>query len=412
MSITRLVATYRLTTPMFCAGANQDAAELRPASFKGVLRFWYRALALGQCGGDWKKVREAESRLFGSTSTGQAQVLLSMAVLSAVKEIPKLTKIEGGFAYLAGQGLTKYIKDAGMVTQRSAIAPGARFVVTCLFRKHDDKDVEAVRNSLIAVGLLGGLGARARRGFGSLTLEKLERTKGRPSEKPTPEASWTVDDIPQTLRAFLPTNPLLSKSIEYTAISTDSRFMLLPGNAGETAEQLLERVGRAFLRYRSYGREINGKRLVAGQPSLKIFEPDHNAMLRVATRRGGIVQNVQAPARTVFGLPHNYFFSSLRKPEAIVDVQGNGEQRRASPLFFHVHQSAEGFPTVIIAFLPAEFLPSMQLSVTHEKRVVANPRIAPPPGLWQPIHRFFDALLGRNSDKLMETFPGAVEVKP
>lgn len=408
MSITRLVATYRLTTPMFCAGANQDAAaELRPASFKGVLRFWYRALALGlgQYNGKWENVCDAESRLFGSTSAGQAQVLLSMEVLSAVKEIPKLTKIEGGFAYLAGQGLTKYIKDAGMVTQRSAIAPGARFVVTCLFRKHDDKDVDAVRNSLIAVGLLGGLGARTRRGFGSLTLEKLERTKGATRATSTVEASWMLDDIPQTLRAFLPTNPLLSKSIEYTAISTDSRFILLPGNAGESAEQLLERVGRAFLQYRSYGR--NGK--AAGMQALQWFRRDHDEMLKVAKREVRSGRQVVAPARAVFGLPHNYHFSSMGK-SGNVDIQGESEQRRASPLFFHFHQPAEGPPTAILAFLPAQFSPSNRLKLNQDDHLVVPLPLAP--NLWQPIHEFFDELRNGYRSLLAVKFPGAVEVKP
>ena len=42
-------ATYRINTPMFIAGAEQDKeAELRLPSFKGALRFWWRALAYGR----------------------------------------------------------------------------------------------------------------------------------------------------------------------------------------------------------------------------------------------------------------------------------------------------------------------------------------------------------------------------
>lgn len=77
MSITRLVASYRLTTPMFCSGADQEKAELRPASLKGALRFWYRALALAQYK-TFEEVRKAEDALFGSTRTGQANMLLSL----------------------------------------------------------------------------------------------------------------------------------------------------------------------------------------------------------------------------------------------------------------------------------------------------------------------------------------------
>ncbi|HID77150.1 MAG TPA: type III-B CRISPR module RAMP protein Cmr1, partial [Planctomycetaceae bacterium] len=41
-------ATYRIVTPMFCAGADEQRAELRLPSFKGALRFWWRSLMWGQ----------------------------------------------------------------------------------------------------------------------------------------------------------------------------------------------------------------------------------------------------------------------------------------------------------------------------------------------------------------------------
>ena len=38
-------ATFKVVTPMFMSGADQSQAELRTASIKGALRFWWRALA-------------------------------------------------------------------------------------------------------------------------------------------------------------------------------------------------------------------------------------------------------------------------------------------------------------------------------------------------------------------------------
>jgi CRISPR-associated protein Cmr1 len=78
MSLTEIVATYRVTTPMFSAGADPQVAELRAASFKGALRFWFRALAWARHR-DFNRVREQEDKLFGSTRTGQAKVLLSLS---------------------------------------------------------------------------------------------------------------------------------------------------------------------------------------------------------------------------------------------------------------------------------------------------------------------------------------------
>ena len=51
-------------TPMFLSGADQSKAELRVASIKDFLRFWWRAL---QAESDINELRERESQIFGSS---------------------------------------------------------------------------------------------------------------------------------------------------------------------------------------------------------------------------------------------------------------------------------------------------------------------------------------------------------
>ena len=48
---TQTTLHYRIVTPMFLGGENQqaDATQFRNASFKGALRFWWRALNWGRC---------------------------------------------------------------------------------------------------------------------------------------------------------------------------------------------------------------------------------------------------------------------------------------------------------------------------------------------------------------------------
>ena len=75
----RIDATYRVTTPLFCAGAVPSCAELRLPSFKGALRFWWRALAWPRCGGDLEAIRQQEDALFGSAGGGQSRVLMRLA---------------------------------------------------------------------------------------------------------------------------------------------------------------------------------------------------------------------------------------------------------------------------------------------------------------------------------------------
>jgi hypothetical protein len=54
-------------TPLFLGGADpRGDPELRPASFRGLLRFWFRALVTGVIGdGNLPTLREAEAAVFG-----------------------------------------------------------------------------------------------------------------------------------------------------------------------------------------------------------------------------------------------------------------------------------------------------------------------------------------------------------
>ena len=79
VKIDKVEAKYKIVTPLFMSGANQEEAELRPPSFKGVLRYWYRAIVLSEYK-DWKKVQEAEEKLFGSSEKGQGKFWLRLEV--------------------------------------------------------------------------------------------------------------------------------------------------------------------------------------------------------------------------------------------------------------------------------------------------------------------------------------------
>ena len=69
--ITEIDAVYRIVTPLFCAGADpKGSPELRLAGFKGVLRYWWRALAWAECGAQLDVIQQREDRLFGSAGGG------------------------------------------------------------------------------------------------------------------------------------------------------------------------------------------------------------------------------------------------------------------------------------------------------------------------------------------------------
>ena len=82
-------ATYRVTTPLFLGGANPETdAELRPSTLKGLLRFWFRAIALSRLH-EYSEVKNLENDIFGSTEK-QSSFLLT------IDQQEELSKINSG----------------------------------------------------------------------------------------------------------------------------------------------------------------------------------------------------------------------------------------------------------------------------------------------------------------------------
>lgn len=134
-------------------------------------------------------------------------------------------------------------------------------------------------------------------------------------------------------------------------------------------------------RYRSWGR--NG--MVGGGPREAPFRfaSDHDWYLdwRYA-RSGQIPQPARpAPARAVFGLPQPYT-QSLR----VIGPRDQDEdiERRASPLFVHVHRIGAQY-AVVLALLPAQFLPKKTVQIVY-----AGEHVAPHP---QAFNANFDVIL-------------------
>src|SRR5690554_3545147 len=118
----RWEATYKITTPMFLAGAEQEKTpELRPPSFKGLLRFWFRAVALPKLE-SWKEVQKLEKELFGSTDQ-QSSFLLdlvenSSGQIEGLENSPGLIYLGHGLINHRGQLQRHYLKSGGIFTLR------------------------------------------------------------------------------------------------------------------------------------------------------------------------------------------------------------------------------------------------------------------------------------------------------
>ncbi|MCP4702565.1 MAG: type III-B CRISPR module RAMP protein Cmr1 [Gammaproteobacteria bacterium] len=202
-----ITATYQIVTPMFIGDAEQNAVEITAASVKGALRFWWRALHWGRVRKDCdseegalRRLHQREGELFGSAGegddkrnhgsrSGQAKFMLRISP----RKLNSLTaddldnhrkfsisRQHTGQAYLLGQGLCNYDRQSKAVKyrtsdrDRSALEPAQTFTVELLLKPNASRYKEELAEALLLLGLLGGLGSRARRGIGSIALTKLE----------------------------------------------------------------------------------------------------------------------------------------------------------------------------------------------------------------------------------------------
>lgn len=386
-----LQATFKVVTPLFMGGAGQNIAELRAPSFKGLLRFWFRATALPLLN-SLPLVQQKERELFGSTE-GQARFMLSLR--SEDKTSPSIGpghRWEGaGSAYL-GYGAIVYAKKTKQTENtRPYIKEGFRFTVTIAPRPkntaQEQELVDYLKRALIALGLFGGMGSRSRRGFGSVSLESL-LYNGRESWA----APKNVNELRNTMQNFLAGMGTLPDQLpEYSAFSAQSRVSIV--KTGSDALRLLDEVGREMIKYRSYGMRREGQTNYTlpwggGGEALQLFPDDHDHVWQVAD--GDTNPNVH-PKRIVFGLPHNYRFSNGN----IVYVNPGEHERRASPLFIHLHQLDKQYAAVLTV-LPALFLPEGE-GIALNKKGSRNKHHVDLPGdfSFNVLHDFIDRFRDR-----------------
>lgn len=130
---------FQVETPLYCGGFNAKKAELRAASIKGMLRYWYRAIQP-----ELKKERE----IFGSVD---GQSLFRLHIDAYQKEINKNSR------YFSRN-----------------ISPGEKFTLNLQILPNKQYIRRDVFVSLWLMTTIGGLGARCRRGYGTLSIQQID----------------------------------------------------------------------------------------------------------------------------------------------------------------------------------------------------------------------------------------------
>ncbi len=391
-----LRARFRIVTPMFLGGAegspkpgseSEKIARIRVPSFKGALRFWWRALNWGRI---WngtendikalRKLFDEEGEIFGTAAGDKGKIRQSRVLLQAAGEFKReynITRkmLETGHKYLLGMGL--YNHNTGVTAAPIKAGEGRDIQLSCCFhRSTKGEHVRQVAEALTVLGCLGGLGARSRRGWGSLALHELQAEGGLSCEYTVPK---NCEEFTSLIRKIVE-DPAKDTS-PFSAFSRETRIDLLNAKR-KTPWEALGRVGKELHDYRNF--QLFKE---SGAPSGHRFFPhDRDKMFHAVkgTRPSA------HPKRVIFGLPHNYFFKPGNEE---AKVSTNAEKwkctRRASPLLIHIHQFPDGTTAVVQTLLQSSFLPQgVGLEISSDN-LPEGPPFDPKPD-WQILTDYLD----------------------
>lgn len=384
-------------TPLMSGGAARQA-EVRPPSFRGMMRYWLRALLGGIYGPSLPLVSAVEGGVFGHQSHTSPLALRvrrsaeASDLLRAGEEWPGL----GYLFYSAYQ------------TRRDAILPGKSLQLRLQTRPFGLEPVEVDGVELDArqiwsLGLaslwlmtrLGGLGLRMRRGAGNLRL--LAEPAGWPDALPpalvraaTPAAyaAELAADLVQLRRAFgwQPTAALGHRPA-FTVLHPDTCQIYVIDQVYDSWQVALDTLGRAFMAFRSR-------------------QPDDYATVKGAITRPN--WRVSGVKRSVFGLPLMFYFSSLYKqlqeqgvPQREARSRSSAQilprrgQMRASPLWIRVVRLAGDQPAyaVQMALFHSQFTADGMLTLRPSDRSL-RPIDFRAPDDFSYVQEWFDHVAG------------------
>ena len=333
----KLEVTFRIVTPMFLGGADPNIqAELREASVKGALRFWYRAID--------PDYLINEARIFGGSGKGEGQSLFLLRI-SGRRTAKTEWILDKQLQYLAFPFKMKQNKRY----LSESVKEDENLLLTLLFKDAPENSLDRKRiiASLWLLGHFGGLGSRSRRGFGTIALLKWKAQSGTWDEmtelpilhkQSTPE-NWndTLKQALQVLKAWFPGDRIPDHAI----FNSNSRFKLV-----ETAENdnraALKKAAALMQKFRS-------RRNIKDQDSDYHRVKAHYCYKD--KKAGDVGRSLKNPVvakelkttidRAAFGLPLTINYSSLGYKQR-ENERGPIFDRNGNPVMYPVGTTYEG----------------------------------------------------------------------
>ena len=155
------VYEVKLITPLIMAGSNPKEPEIRTQAIKGVIRWWYRFWKVLEIR-NLKELKRVENSIFGSTDiASKIKLGISKKEDEPWRAVITLKREEEEECYLR-------MNDKPYT--RKGFKAGISFLLKISFGT--ENAIEEVERTLAFISSFGGLGARWRRGFGSVEIYK------------------------------------------------------------------------------------------------------------------------------------------------------------------------------------------------------------------------------------------------
>jgi len=237
-------------TPLFLGGTDSQTPELRPPSIKGMMRFWWRAVkGLSNI----TELQKEEAEIFGNTEK-KSPVRLKINLISEVKKDSlRNSGIDLREKY-QGLGYLLYSTFMQANRQRGYYDVGTKLNITL---SSSDDHIDKLRHCAAALWVavyFGGLGTRARRGGGNLSVINIQDDNFIIKDLsfiPDQSIKTKVEMKQWIKNNFLMVKNIIGKAGSANSYSTllNSKIYLLDGQSDY--KEALNLIGERYKRYRS-----------------------------------------------------------------------------------------------------------------------------------------------------------------
>ena len=245
-------------TPLFMAGSDGRTPELRPPSFKGMMRFWWRAMRAED---DPKKLAEDEASIFGGTGQmgGKSRFFLRISTQKNIdigddflteigfqKNEKRITK-KAGVGYLLYSTYT--LRDKGVPILRKYFRNDQKFDLH--LRATTEEALSQALASLWLAIYFGGFGTRSRRGGGNLAILEVNGSFSKAKDR---RKNFILDhDIESFIKhGFSWAKEIIhqNKTSKYSNLSETKVLVGIKHSATHWREAL-NSIGTTYMKYRT-----------------------------------------------------------------------------------------------------------------------------------------------------------------